>query len=59
MDLYKSIGRHKQFFKWDDSRIIWSPKKQTVISLLILGSLWYLGSGQTFDNLEESTGVTE
>jgi hypothetical protein len=53
--------KHGDFFeRWQEDR----PDKQfrtikaSPIEFLLLGTLWYLGCGWTFDDLEESTFIT-
>ena len=52
VDLHNSLKHHKSFYRWDTRRIIRNKCKQTLISLLILGSLRYLGRRWIFDDIE-------
>jgi hypothetical protein len=46
------------FPKWADRKLL-NGKRHTPLSLLILGSLRYLGCGFTFDDCEECTAISE
>jgi hypothetical protein len=46
------------FPKWADRKLL-NGKRHTPLSLLILGSLRYLGRGFTFDDCEECTAISE
>ena len=56
--LLKEVTDHPLFSRWHPSKIVIQPKLAP-IGLLLLGSLWYLGRGWTFDDLEETTGICE
>ena len=47
------------FAQWDPNKIIRSKQKCSPLSLLLSGTLRYLGRGWTFDDLEEATGKNE
>ena len=52
------VSNHPFFHHWKPSRTVEQPRMKP-IGLLLLGSLRYLGKGWTFDDLEESTGISE
>jgi hypothetical protein len=37
----------------------WKDWSSIPLQLLVMGSLWYLGRGLTFDDLEEATYISE
>ena len=45
------------FKKW--TIVLQKEKKRSPIYLLLLGTLRYLGHGWTFEELEESTGISQ
>jgi hypothetical protein len=46
------------FNAWDETKYV-SGQKPSPVDLLLLGSLHYLGRGWTFDDLDESTAISE
>ena len=54
LDLLDSVSSHDMFHSWQKKGCKGSP-----IGLLLLGTLRYLGRGWTFDDLEESTSISE
>ena len=49
----------EDFNRWNPKHEICSKREKSPISLLLLGTLRYLGRGWTFDDLEETTGISE
>jgi len=58
LKLLKKVTDHPLFSRWHLSKIVTQPKLAP-IGLLLLDSLRYLGRGWTFDDLEETTGISE
>ena len=57
--LLEAMKDSHYFSQWDPNKIIRSKQKCSPLSLLLLGTLRYLGRGWTFDDLEEATGINE
>jgi hypothetical protein len=47
------------FDAWDETKYVSGQKPSPVELLVVLGSMRYLGRGWTFDDLEESTAISE
>ena len=56
--LLHEVSTSTLFCRWKSSRIIERPKLKP-IRLLLLGALRYLGRGWTFDDLEQTTRISE
>ena len=59
VQLLEEIKHHELFFLWDPARMLRSRHQISPISLLLLGSLRYMGRGWTMDDLEEATGINQ
>ena len=51
----EEVKSSKLFKQWSDTSKDCIGGPSSPIELLLLGTLWYLGHGWTFDDLEEST----
>ena len=49
VEILHEMKHHELFSQWDSSRKIKNNKKRTPMSLLLLGSLRYMGRGWTMD----------
>ena len=56
IELVETVRSHTIFDRWCGHKK--NGKKSTPVELLVLGALRYLGRGWTFDDIEESTAVS-
>ena len=59
LSLLETVSKSTYFMRWDENNIIRSNRERSPMSLLLLGSLRYLGRGWTFDDVEEATGISQ
>lgn len=57
VDVVEELKEAEAFKQWSRFDAVGSPPSP--IELLVLGALRYIGRGWTFDDLEESTGISE
>ena len=57
--LLARLSRSEDFCRWTSEKPLRNKDERSPISLLLLGTLRYLGRGWTFDDLEEATGISE
>ena len=55
--LLNRVSTSEYFLRWDNGNKIKSRMVRNPLSLLLLGTLRYLGRGWIFDDLEEATGI--
>ena len=57
LSLLKKVSTSPLFQRWDLNKMRHHINQTSSLSLLLLGTLRYLGRGWNFDDLEESTGI--
>ena len=57
LELLQWIGDNTRFAHWCGVKS--NNKMSSLIELLVLGSLHYLGCGWTFDNIKEQTAISK
>jgi hypothetical protein len=58
-ELLHQLEESEQFIRWKKGTKNCSGDPSSPMSLLVLGALRYLGRGWTFDDIEESTAISE
>ena len=59
LQLVEQISVHDMFIRWHPGRKNGAGKPTSPLSLLLLGSLRYLGRGLTMDDLEEYANINQ